>query len=162
MEPLRLPSTIVSRVDVARLMRELTGLNDFFVGSQARTAGTAMQLPRLSRLIDQVARENNINLLDANHRKLLLENLQAVYDRAPSFHVSFATEPSPKATEKLLVWMRQNIHPQILLSIGLQPSIAAGCVLRTTNKVFDLSLRAKLKQETGYLSTLIKGAVDGR
>src|SRR4051812_37150452 len=99
MEPLKLPSTVISRVDVARLMRELTGLNDFFVGAGARTAGTSMQLPKLSRLIDQIARENNINLLDASHRKAMMERLKNIYDHAPSFHISFATEPSPKALE---------------------------------------------------------------
>jgi F0F1-type ATP synthase delta subunit len=68
----------------------------------------------------------------------------------------------PKALEKILLWLRQNVHPQVLLQVGLQPAIAAGCVLRTTNKIFDMSLKAHLSQQTDYLKQLISGAADGR
>lgn len=162
MVPLKLPPTIVGKMDVARLVRELSGLNDFFAGASVRTAGTNIQPPRLSRLINQLALDNGINLLDQNHRNLLMDRLKEIYAQAPSFHISFAAEPSPKAVEKILLWLRQNVHAQTLLQVGLQPSIAAGCVLRTTNKVFDMSLKSHLKQQTGYLTQLIKGAADGR
>lgn len=163
MEPLRLPSSLVSLADVARLDRELNSLNDFFAASSRRPAGTASaQLPKISRLLDMLARENKVNLLDENARSELRGQLKEVYERAPSLHISFAIEPSPKALEKILVWMRQNIHPQALLQVGLQPAIAAGCMLRTNNKVFDLSLRSNLKKQSGYLTQLVEGAVSGK
>jgi F0F1-type ATP synthase delta subunit len=84
-----------------------------------------------------------------------------MYENAPSFHVSFAVEPSPRALEKILVWLRENIHPQVLVQVGLQPAIAAGCVMRAANKVFDMSLRSNLKEQSGYLTQLVRGAVDG-
>lgn len=162
MGPLKLPPSVVSQVDVGRLQREITGLNDFFVDVKFRTAGTSMQLPQLSRPMDLLARENGINLLDTEHRQKLMVQLEGVYKSAPSFHISFAVEPSPKALEKILIWMRQNIHPQVLMQIGLQPAIAAGCVLRTTNKVFDMSLRNRLYGQTDILTQLISGDADGR
>ncbi len=161
-EHLKLPSSIVSQVDIGRLQREITGLNDFFVGAKVRTAGTSMQLPRLSRPMDLLARENGINLLDSEHRQKLMTLLDSVYKSAPSFHISFAVEPSPKALERILIWMRQNIHPQVMLQVGLQPAIAAGCVLRTTNKVFDMSLRNRLNNQKDVLTQLINGNSDGR
>jgi len=157
MEPLKLTPAVVSQTDVNRLIRELTGLNDFFVGARTRAAGSAMQLPKLSRLMDQLSRENGVNLLEDEARRKLMAQLELVYKSAPSFHISFAVEPSPKSLERIVLWMRQNIHPQTLLSVGLQPAIAAGCVLRTTNKVFDMSLRNHLKTQTKYLAQLIKG-----
>jgi F0F1-type ATP synthase delta subunit len=160
-EPLKLPSLLVGQVDVARLMRELNSLDDFFISAKNRTSGTTMQPPKLTRLIDQVARENAINLLEEKDRERLLTKLKKVYDYAPNLHISFAVEPSPKTLEKILMWMRQNIHSQVLISVGLQPTIAAGCVLRTTNKVFDMSLRSNLNKQTQYLTQLIRGAVDG-
>jgi F0F1-type ATP synthase delta subunit len=111
--------------------------------------------------MDRLARENEVNLLEEKHRTKLMEMLKDIHKNAPSLHISFAVEPSPKALEQILVWMRQNIHPQVLLSVGLQPAIAAGCILRTTNKIFDLSLRTYLKQQSQYLTQLIRGAVDG-
>ncbi|HEX5448300.1 MAG TPA: F0F1 ATP synthase subunit delta [Candidatus Saccharimonadales bacterium] len=161
MEQLRLPSAVVSPSDIARMMRELNGLDDFFVDAETRKAGTTVKLPKLTRSLDQLARDNGINLLQEAERSKLMESLKTVSRQAPNLHISFAVEPSPKSLEKILIWMRRNIHPQTLLSVGLQPAIAAGCVLRTPNKVFDMSLRNALNRQTSYLSQLIKGAADG-
>lgn len=162
MAPLKLPSTVISQPDIGRLIRELNALEDFFVGAKARTTGTAISLPKISGSMERLAADNQINLLMDDERQRLAEGLKTVFEKAPSMHISFAVEPSPKALEQILLWMRQNIHPQALLSVGLQPAIAAGCVLRTTNKVFDLSLRSNLQRQSTYLVKLIQGAVDGR
>jgi F0F1-type ATP synthase delta subunit len=162
MELLKLPAIVISQSDISRLLRELNGLDDFFVGANARVAGTKMQLPKISRQMDQLARDNHINLLDDKVRQNLSAALKVIEDKAPKMHISFAVEASPKALEKILVWLRQNVDPQVLLQVGLQPSIAAGCMLRTTNKIFDMSLRSNLKKQTPYLTQLIQGAVDGR
>jgi F0F1-type ATP synthase delta subunit len=152
---IKLPTNIVSQVDVSRILRELKSLDDFFIASKARTAGTPMQLPRLTRLLDQVARENNFNLIDEAHRKALSQELDTIIASAPLLHISFAAEPSPKALEKILIWFRTNIRPDALLQVGLQPTIAAGCVVRTSNKVFDMSLKEHLTEQEQYLMQLI-------
>jgi hypothetical protein len=162
MAPLKLPPNVIGQVDIMRLSRELDALEDFFVNAKARETGTPMALPRLSRSLDSLANENGVNLLDEKKRQALARHLQIVYDKAPNFHISFAVEASPKALERILEWMRQNVHPQMLLQVGLQPTIAAGCVLRTTNKIFDMSLRSRMAGQTEYLTELIKGAADGR
>jgi F0F1-type ATP synthase delta subunit len=152
---LQLSTNIVSHVDITRILRELKSLDDFFVATKTRPAGTSMQLPKLTRLLDQVARENKLNLLEESHRKALYQELDQIVARAPLLHISFAAEPSTQALEKILVWFRANIHPQALLQVGLQPTIAAGCVLRTPNKVFDMSLRNHLIEQQKYLMQLI-------
>lgn len=163
MAPLKLPDGLVGRADVARLTRELNSLNDFFAGAKTRPAGTASsQLPKISRLLNTLAHDNKVNLLNEDERTKLQTSLNEVYEQAPSMHISFAVEPSAKALEKILVWMRHNIHPQAMLQVGLQPAIAAGCMLRTANKVFDMSLRSNLQKQSGYLIQLVKGAVDGK
>jgi hypothetical protein len=112
----------------------------------------------LSRLLDSVARENGYNLLEDKSRTELEGKLNDILGKAPLLHISFASEPSPRALEQILSWFRQNIHPQALLQVGLQPTIAAGCTLRTANKFFDMSMRDYLKQQEGYLVQLIAGA----
>jgi len=161
-EHLKLPTTLINQVDLARIIRELKTLNDFFVDARIRTAGTSMILPKLSRVLDQLARENDINLLDDKQRVQLLEAMQSIQNSAPKMHLSFAAEPSFKSLEKVLIWLRANIHPYSLVQVGLQPAIAGGCVLRTSNRVFDMSLRSGLKKQEIYLAQLIKGAADGR
>lgn len=158
---LKLPNSIVSKTDVVRLQRELNSLEDFFVGAAARTAGTAIQPPRLTRQLDSLAKENEYNLLDSDSRRQLAEALRQLIKNAPCLHISFAAEPSAKPLEQIITWLRQNIHQQALVQVGLQPSIAAGCVLRTSNKVFDMSMRTSLKKQQPYLVKLIVGAIGG-
>lgn len=161
MEPLKLTPAVVGPIEVNRLIRELAAVDDFFVGAKARAAGSSVQLPQVSRMLEQLAQENGVSLLDEKVRHQLSDQLEQVNKTAPNFHISFSVEASPKALERILVWLRQNIHPQLLLQVGLQPSIAAGCVLRTTNKIFDMSLRTRLSKETKYLQELINGAANG-
>jgi F0F1-type ATP synthase delta subunit len=157
----KLPLSVVSAGDLARIRRELSNLDEYFISSAARRGGQPNQPPRLTRPLDQIARDNRINLLDEPHRKALVEQLTKVEQSAPVLHVSFANEPPVKIVERILAWLRENIHPLAMLQVGLQPSIAAGIVLRTPNKVFDMSLRKHLEAQRPYLSKLIKGAIDG-
>lgn len=158
MEQLRLTPSIVGAVEINRLLRELDNLNDFFVAARIRTPGTAVQPPKISGMLSQLAIENKLNLIEESSRAALIKGLTQIVHDAPNLHISFASEPSPKALEKILIWMRGNIHPHVLLRVGLQPAIAAGCVLRTPNKVFDMSMRNNLKNQEPYLVKLIVGA----
>ena len=156
----KLSLSIIGRSEISRILRELSRLDDYFVASHARKAGTgAGTPPRISHLLDELARTNGLNLLEAAQRKQLADKLNQLLASAPTLNIIFASEPSPKALERITAWFRENIHPQALLQVGLQPSIAAGCVLRTPNQLFDMSISSRLKQEEQYLAQLIAGAV---
>lgn len=144
---LKLPVLVFGVAEVRRLRRELEALDDFMRQGKVREPGKQPDLPKLSRLLDSLAGENKINLLQESDRRrlgMLLDNLEKT---APVMHISFASDPSSAFVAKLVAWLRANIHPLVLLKVGLQPSIAAGCVVRTTNKSFDLSLRQKLAEQ---------------
>lgn len=159
---IQLPPNLIGSSDLSALLRELNALEDFFVSAKARQAGASIQPPRVTRTLDLLARTNQYNLLDDTHRRDMTAQLTLVRQKAPKVHISFAAEPSPKALERILVWFRASVHPQLLLQVGLQPNIAAGCVVRTPNKFFDMSLRAYLDKQEEYLIELTKGAVSGR
>jgi len=161
-EQLKLSLSIVGRSDITRMLREINKLDDFFVAAASRPANSSIQPPRITNALNQLARDNRVNLLEAGQRKELVSRLNAILKQAPALNISFASEPSPKSLEQILIWFRQNIHPLTLLQVGLQPSIAAGCVLRTPNELFDMSLSAKLTAEQGLLTQLIEGAANGR
>jgi hypothetical protein len=160
MAQLKLPNSVLNRGDVFRLMREINSLNDFFAGSAARQAGTAQAPPRTTRMLDQLCEINSANVLAAPHRKALMGALEGLIQQAPNLHISFAAEPLPREVEPILVWMRQNLHPHCLVQVGIQPSIAAGCVLRTPNRIFDMSLRVHLQKQAHLLSQMISGAMN--
>jgi F0F1-type ATP synthase delta subunit len=136
-----LPSMVVGPSDLARLRRELEALEEFLRQAALRKTGESMKLPRTSRLLDEIAQLNKLNLLQQIDRTALGSALEKLRTKAPVVHISFAVDPSAAFMDKLVVWFRQNIHPFVLLQVGLQPTIAAGCIVRTTNRQFDLSLR---------------------
>jgi F0F1-type ATP synthase delta subunit len=109
--------------------------------------------------MDEVIQLNQINVLVEPERQRLAEFLLQVRKHAPVLHISFSADPSPLFTQKLVTWLRREIHPFVLLQIGLQPNIGAGCVVRTTNQYFDFSLRQNFIEKRGLLAEkLIVGA----
>jgi F0F1-type ATP synthase delta subunit len=87
----------------------------------------------------------------APERAMLQQFLEVVYTQAPRVHVSFASDPSAAFTAKIVQWFRDSVHRAILVQVGLQPTIAAGCVVRTTNKSFDFSLRHHFDEQRELL-----------
>ncbi len=139
-----LPLTVVTVGDVTRLEWDLNATDDFLAQAAARTGGQKIQLPRLTRHLEALAKQNNCNLLKLEDRQRLNRMLKQLQLRAPVVHISFATDPPVSFMHKLIKWFRANIHSDVLLQVGLQPGIAAGCTVRTTNLYFDLSLRKHL------------------
>lgn len=138
---LKLPLLVVGPSDVLRLKRELESLDDYLHQASLRHGGPAPKLPRTSRLLDDLASSNELNLLQAADRQRAIAYLKEVADSAPVVTMSFGADPSSAFVSKLIAWLRQNIDPGLLLTIGLQPTIGAGCTLRTANHYYDFSLR---------------------
>lgn len=138
---LELPIAVVSPTDVARLLREIENLDEFFRQSAIREGGTPQSAPRYSRLLDEVVVANSLNLLQQSDRDSLMQSFKDLSLHAPVMHVSFSVDPPGPYVQKIVYWFRQNIRGDILVRVGLQPNIGAGCVVRTTNKSFDFSLR---------------------
>lgn len=158
MAELKIPISLVAHSDIAHLKRELDELEGKDMASRAgkKEADKA----DLSAMLTQLVELNKVDLGTKKGRDELSEGLSQLQAKAPQIHITFASEASAKATEQILTWLRRNIHPQVLLQIGLQPAIAAGCVLRTPNKLFDFSLRSHLDKQKQYLVQLISQAVN--
>jgi len=154
-----LPISIASRVDVGRLLREVEALDSFLTQAAIRQSGENTKIPRTSRLLDDIIQTNKINPLIEVDRKRLLSFLMVVRKQAPLLHMSFSADPSPLFTQRLITWLRHEIHPLVLLQVGLQPNIGAGCVMRTTNKYFDFSLRNHFKSKREVLVAKIHGGM---
>lgn len=136
-----LPISVIGRVDLGRLIREVELLDEFLRQAAIREPGSTVKLPRTSRLMDDVIQVNRLNVLLEPERRRLMDFLLDVRKQAPMLHMSFSADPSPLFTQKLVTWLRREIHPCVLLQVGLQPNIGAGCVIRTANQYFDFSLR---------------------
>jgi F0F1-type ATP synthase delta subunit len=151
-----LPPLITGPGDVGRTLLELEQLEDFLRAAGLRKGGDGIRLPKMSRTLERLAELNDANLLQAAERQRLVAFLKSLQQHAPVLHISFASEPSAAFTAKIVEWLRANISQFVLVQIGLQPSIAAGCVVRTTNKSFDFSLRKNLAKNRNLLINALK------
>lgn len=153
-----LPTIIFGPVEVARLLRELESVDEHLTQAAIRSKDKRVpDLPRLSRMLEQLAAENNMDLHAPDARRKLTRFLTTVQLKAPTIHISFATDPSAIFTTKIVTWLRDNLHPYTLLQLGLQSGIAAGCIVRTKNKTFDLSLRGRFAEQHDLLLKAIEG-----
>jgi len=138
--PGRLPELVISPADVSRLIRELEAINTTLMQQTLRNGGETKAL-KASQLLSQTAELNGLNLMQKVDRDRLTQFLHAIKEKSPVMHMSFSADPSAAFLGRLMTWLRREIHPSVLLTVGLQPTIGAGCILRTTNKYFDFSLR---------------------
>jgi hypothetical protein len=151
-----LPLQVVGPVDVGRLLRELEAFENSLLELGIR-GGDPKAVPKTTQMMDQTATFNSLNLLQPEDRKMLRELLTSVKSRAPVLHMSFSSEPAPVFIEKLMGWLRSEIHPVVLLTIGLQPNIGAGCIVRSTNHFFDFSLRTDFLKKRELLMAGLSG-----
>lgn len=152
-----LPIQVTSRAEVSRLLREIDQVDDFLQQSAIRKPGTALQLPKTSRLLDEMAASNKLNLLVKKDRLRLISFLTAIKSKAPVLHIGLGVDPAPVFVQKLLTWLRSEVHPVLLLHIGLQPSIGAGCTVRGNSAYFDLSLRQHFRDQRSLLIEQLRG-----
>ena len=153
----KLPRTILTRADVNRCMREIEAVESFMSDSAVRKSGTnSIQTPKLSKMLDDFCVLNGLNLLQLADRQAITITFKYLRDHAPVLHYSFASEPMPDFTQKITDWSREKIDPFALIQIGLSPSVIMGCRLRSTNKIFDMSLRKAFEREKHQLAEAIK------
>lgn len=157
---LALPVGVVSRIDAGRLLREVEILDQYLEQARVRQPNTPIELPRISRLLDELLTINKLDALQSDDRNRLLSFLTVVRSKSPILHMSFSADPSARFTQALVTWLRTEIHPLVLLQIGLEPNIGAGCIVRTTNKQFDFSLKQYFKGQRELLIQKIQGTTE--
>lgn len=150
-----IPLSVMTKTDVARLVRELDDLEDTLRQAHLHQKPGSTKVS-ISQSLRETAHVNNCDLKTVAVRTQLRENLAALKKSAPIMHISFAASPKVDFLSTITGWFRREIHPHALLEVGLQPSIAAGCVLRTNSKYFDLSLRRRLLENDELLTKTLR------
>jgi len=148
----QLPALVMTPSDISRLLHEIDSLENYMQQQRVRMPGQpTAKMPKTTRMLDELAVANGVNLLDAASRAYLGGFLRELLAHAPVVHISFASDPSSASLQKIVLWFRKNTDKHVLVRVGLQPSLAAGCVVRTPNKYFDLSLRLRLQRQRSLL-----------
>lgn len=148
-----LPASIVSKVDIARLVREFEAVDNTLTAKTVRKkAGVATDnapamSPQLSAFLDQ----NPVVLENTTARSAYIKQLRLLKDKVRVMNMTFAVVADPESLQQLVAWTRASVHPQTVIEAHLQPALVAGVYLRTSNHIFDLSVRNALKAKRGEL-----------
>lgn len=147
-----LPASLVSRVDVARMVDEAERVDAEMTSTAIRTdQGAAVAIPVLSQQLTDFLSQNNLQLDDSKVRANLIHELRVLKDKVQILHMTFAVTADPESLQQLAQWVRTNIDPHAVIEVGLQPGLVAGVYLRTPNHIHDFSLRGILAGQHGLL-----------
>ncbi len=158
-----LPVSVVTRADLSHLVEEIERLVDRSIETGARKKLNLVdgsQLILSPRLMDFFS-ANEIDPDDNINFDLLIKQLRKLVNKAPVIHLTFSTEADNASRVKIISWLRESVHPQTIVSVGIQPSLLGGVHLRTTNQVFDLSLRKQLEGNRELLIEQVRAIANG-
>lgn len=150
-----LPPSVVSRVDVSRLVTEAERVDNELTTAvvRSKTGIPEYAAPVLSEQLAAFLQLNQINLDDSKLRSELVRQLRLLKDNVPVIHMAFAVTADRESLEQLAAWLRQDVHPQTVIAVELQPALLGGVYIRTTNHIHDFSLRSLLHGRTGVIRT---------
>lgn len=148
-----LPNNVVSKVDVARLVREAERIDNELTAQSVRKKAGARDssAPVTSDQFTQFLEMNELSFKESKERTLLIKELRHMKDALPVIHMTFAVTADPESLQQIALWLRESVHKQAVIDVGLQPGLVAGVYLRTANHVQDLSLKGKLQGQRGLL-----------
>lgn len=154
---LKLPLSIVTRVDLARLVSEIEQLDSQIQSDDVRSrSGIQPTQPAVSDVANNFLEINGLSVDDAKKRQTLVKDMRQLKTNAPKVHASFAIPADHDSLVEMVKWFRESVNPQVVLEVGLQPDLIAGVYLRTDNHVHDFSLRSSLDSHHDMLVGQLK------
>lgn len=163
-DKLKLPRNVVSKLDVARLLAEFEQIDSQLDDAAIRqkVGATVSFESVMSEQLADFMSLNQLALSDSNLRDQVVTGLRTLKDEAPVVHMTFAAAVDQESLGQIIDWLRQSVHPQCLLIVGLQPNLVGGVYVRTPNHVHDLSLRGQLAKSRHLLVEAVEAVNAGR
>jgi len=148
-----LPASVVSKVDVSRIVGELEQIDNERTTAEVREkVGVSDESDiMLSRQLSEFLEQNQLSINTSRERSELIKRLRVLKETVPVIHLTFATPADRESLGKLVQWLRGSLHPLAVIEVGLQPALIAGVSIRTPNHIHDLSMRAMIKEHHGEL-----------
>lgn len=152
---LLLPTSIIRKRDVSSLVSEAERIDNAMTTNEVHQkikTGISPEIIMSNQMIDFL-QINKIEFGDSKQRDNLISSLRIVKDKLPIVHATFASNVEGEVLEQLVSWLRDSVHPFTVISVGVQPSLIGGVYLRTSNRVYDFSIKAQL---AGCRDTIVK------
>lgn len=161
---LRLPTSIVSQLEVSQLLGQLERFDNELttISSLDKVGVSSQRQPQPAEQLSDFIELNSLQLESSGQRADLIERLRQLKDHTPVIHLTFAAEADRESLQQLVEWLRASVHPQAVISVGLQPDLVGGVYVRTLNRVHDLSLRARLAGHRHLITQKVEALSGGR
>lgn len=146
-DSLLLPPSVATFIDLSRLVGEVERIDGELIARDAREKVGVERDEEIAfseQLTDFLAANKLEFGNDSVQRTYLISKLRHLKTVAPTIHMTFASSADSESLQKIVSWLRQSVHPQAIIKVGLQPSLIGGAYVRTANHVHDYSLRAQL------------------
>ena len=157
------PTSMMTVADLRRLVDEIESI-DMSLTNEALRYQTTRQAPTtpitVSHQLSDFITANRLDLRDTHQRTQLITDVRVLKSAAPVVHMAFATTANTETLSKLVQWLRENVHPHAVVTIGLQPDLIGGVFMRTANKVFDFSIKTQLAHGRSLIVKELE-AIDG-
>lgn len=155
-----LPPSVVSRVDVARMLQDAERVDNLLTTAAVRKkVGSEDSVEiTLSESFEAFLQINKLEFSTGQQRRSIIQQLKFLKDNVPIIHMTFAVEADRESLGVLVSWLREHVHRQAVVATGLQPALVAGVYMRTNNHVHDMSLRAKLESSRDVLIRELEAA----
>lgn len=148
---LSLPPNIYTPDQLQLCSQELTALAARSRGrSKAKLAEEALSIPAQA-ILEGAGVEGS----DAAKVEELAVKLESLLAQSARITLTLAGPSTHALREELVAWLRTNLNPNLLVSFKVNPDIGGGMVVRTTNKIHDLSFRKRLLDDpAAFIKTL--------
>lgn len=142
-----LPPAVVTKRDVSHLVTEAEWIDNELTTAQVRekTGSNTPVEAAMTREFSDFLEQNSLAFDNSHERTELIKQMRSLKEKVPVIHMTFAVKADAESLQKLVAWVRESVHPQAVIEVGLQPALVVGVYLRTPNKVHDLSVRALLE-----------------
>jgi F0F1-type ATP synthase delta subunit len=153
---LKLPFEVATKSDILRLIRNVDEVLDAFIenGVRDHEGVEFAQRPDVSSHLARLVSENDIQV-SAELLKSLKLWLTHLSEKAPVVRFTFASDPTPEFLSKLVMWLRDESGQFVLIRYGIQPKVAAGCIVFTPSHRYDFSLRKQLLGSNNTFSEVL-------
>ncbi len=143
----KLPDVIIREEDAQRVCSELQEMR--------KQPDVAQALENISDQARTVVRINQ-KIIEDSGVTILVNELEKIIKDGPVFEVILPSIPHDSFLKDVGKWFRREIHPHSLIKVSVRRSIGGGMVLRSKNRLFDLSFRPHILAAKDKLPEVVR------
>ncbi len=138
----KFPNGVYSVDQILAISEELHAYaNELAAQRHGSPAGGPISLsPRAEAVLELLPQDKRD---DASVEQWRME-LEKLANTAPTVTLVLAAAATPGLKQELVGWLRENVHPYLLVNFRVNPDIVGGIVIRSVNHVYDCSFRKAL------------------